>query len=73
MSTGSKTFSFFYTPTGDGSYITNFKFENVYVSGKCMTKMSDFPNGGMLTYGQVTNFTFTCSWYHSIAIMDYKL
>lgn len=61
INTGDKTFSYFWTPTGDGSFIKDFKFENFTIGGKCVNSLADFPNGGAKTFGDVTGFSFSCS------------
>jgi hypothetical protein len=57
---GSPSFSYFYADP-DGSYIRDFTFEDVYINGNCMKSLSDFPNGGALTIGDVSGFTFICN------------
>ena len=58
---GQATHSYFYATTGDGSFIKQFTFEDVYINGACMHGLNEFPNGGAKTYGDVTGFTFKCN------------
>jgi hypothetical protein len=57
---GSPSFNYFYSDP-DGSYIKDFNFENIYINGSCMTSLKSFPNGGALTFGDVSGLKFTCS------------